>query len=162
MMQHVCMVLLLVAGGRCYALAALARPVCVSSAFRSAERQYGYRYVAPKLSADPSTTELPPSALTALDEVSQCLKQCGNTTTVYGSKRSFYQAVYTPGKEKGTWKDPTPGDWDAIRVEWPELAEYDDEMLKSDLPRLRANQLDFRSLKFLDLNLMGPHAARAK
>ena len=98
----------------------------------------------------------------ALVEVSQCLKQCGDTLTPLGSKRSFYSAIYTPGAKMGDWINPSSDDWDHIRAEWPELAERSDEDLEGYLPMLRANQLDYRSLKRLELNLSGPHSMRGK
>ena len=115
-------------------------------------------------------SDVPPEApgaltaveLKALDEVSQSLKQCGETVTKFGSKRSFYQSVYTPGEEKGTWIDPTPEDWDSIRAEWPELSGRSDASLAQALPELRLKQRDYRFLKKLDLNTMGPHSVRGR
>jgi len=99
--------------------------------------------------------------LKALDEVSQSLKQCGDTLTVFGGSRSFYSAIFTPGEATGAWADPSPEDWEAIRTEWKELEDCSDELLMSQLPTMRAKRRDYRELKKLDLNTMGPHSVRS-
>jgi len=99
--------------------------------------------------------------LKALDEVAQSLKQCGDTRTVFGGARSFYSAIFTPGEATGAWTDPSPEDWEAIRTEWNELEDCSDELLMSQLPTMRAKRRDYRELKKLDLNTMGPHSVRS-
>ena len=114
------------------------------------------------LVASDDAPALGPAQLAALIEVSQCLKQCGNTKTPFGSPRSFYNVIYSPGDTMGDWKDPSAEDWEAIRAEWPELSGVSDELMASQLPTLRANQPDKRSLGALELNKSGPHSSRAK
>ena len=128
---------------------------------RASSGLHASRRRAPLLAADEAAA-LSPDQLEALDEVSRSLKQCGDTLTKLGSKRSFYQAVYAPGEVMGTWVDPTTEDWDSVRAEWPQLADCSDKVLVSYLPTLRANQRDFRSLKFDELNITGPHSVRGR
>ena len=70
--------------------------------------------------------------------------------TVFGKPRTFYEAIHSTLGENGTGTRgdgmPTAEDWDAMRKEWPVLAEYTDEELTVAVPELRKNRPDFRSL----------------